>query len=77
MRSEAGVRITAKLIRAATDTTCMGPGLRRRREPLLALQQRIASDVAVAAGRPAPRGAGRGRHLQEIDAQAYDAYSKD
>ncbi len=59
VRTESGVRITAKLIRAATDRHVWAQAYEGELSHMIALQQRIASDLAVAAGRPslAPAGA--------------------
>ena len=75
VRTESGVRITAKLIRAATDRHVWAQAYEGQLSHMIALQQRIASDLAVAAGRPPLPPAG-GRTMQGIDAQAYDAYLK-
>jgi TolB-like protein/DNA-binding winged helix-turn-helix (wHTH) protein/Flp pilus assembly protein TadD len=75
VRTESGVRITAKLIRAATDRHVWAEAYEGQVSHMIALQQRIASDLAVAAGRPPLPPAG-GRKMQGIDAQAYDAYLK-
>jgi serine/threonine-protein kinase len=42
---------------------------------MISLQQRIASDLAVAAGQPGPQ-PGAQRPLRTVNAQAYDAYLK-
>jgi TolB-like protein/Flp pilus assembly protein TadD len=75
VRTESGVRITAKLIRAATDRHVWAQAYEGRLNRMIPLQQLIASDLAVAAGRP-PLPPARGRTMQGIDAQAYDAYLK-
>jgi TolB-like protein/DNA-binding winged helix-turn-helix (wHTH) protein/Flp pilus assembly protein TadD len=75
VRTESGVRITATLIRAATDRHLWAQAYEGQLNRMIPLQQRIASDVAVAAGRPPLPPAG-GRTMQGIDAQAYDAYLK-
>jgi TolB-like protein/DNA-binding winged helix-turn-helix (wHTH) protein len=64
------VHITVKLIRAATDRSSWSGTYDDDVRQMLALQRRIASDVAVAAGRPALAAA----RTQAIDPQAYDAY---
>ena len=75
VRSESGVRITATLIRAATDRHVWAHAYEGEFNHMIPLQQLIASDVAVAAGRPPLASAG-GRTRKGIDAQAYDAYLK-
>ena len=75
VRTESGVRITATLIRAATDRHLWAQAYEGQLNRMIPLQQRIASDLAVAAGRPPLPPAG-GRTMQGIDAQAYDAYLK-
>jgi TolB-like protein/DNA-binding winged helix-turn-helix (wHTH) protein/Flp pilus assembly protein TadD len=72
-RSGTGVRITAKLIRAATDRNVWADMYEEDVSRMLTVQHRIASDVAVAAGRPQPD-AGRAPHT--INSRAYDAYVK-
>ena len=71
-RSGERVYITVKLIRAATDRSSWSRTYEDDLRQMLALQRRIASDVAVAAGRPEPAAA----RSQSIDPQAYDAYIK-
>jgi len=73
VRTESGVRITAKLIRAATDQHVWSQAYEGELNHIIALQQRIAADLAVAAGRPPLPRAGR-RTLHGIDEEAYDAY---
>ena len=75
VRTESGVRITAKLIRAATERHIWAQAYESEVGYMIPLQQRIASDLSIAAGRPARPPAG-GRAMQGIDAQAYDAYVK-
>jgi TolB-like protein/DNA-binding winged helix-turn-helix (wHTH) protein/Flp pilus assembly protein TadD len=75
VRTESGVRITAKLIRAATDQHVWAQAYEGKLSHIIALQQRIASDLAVAAGRRSSPPAG-GHTMQGIDEQAYDAYLK-
>jgi tetratricopeptide (TPR) repeat protein len=75
VRAGAGVRITAQLIHAATDRHVWAQAYEGKLSHMIPLQQRIASDLAVAAGRPSLPPAG-GRTMQGIDAQAYDAYLK-
>lgn len=72
-RSGSNVRITVKLIRASTDRNVWSHTYEGSLGHMIALQQRIASDVAVAAGRPRPQPGAR-RRPQSINAQAYDAY---
>ena len=72
VRSEAGVRITATLIRAGTDRHVWAQTYDGDVSHMLALQQRIASDVAVAAGWP-PSQAARGRS-HAVNARAYELY---
>lgn len=75
VRSGTGVRITATLIRAATDRHMWTHTYEGDLRQMIALQQRIASDVAVAAGRPG-RSAVEARTPKVINALAYDAYLK-
>ena len=74
VRSGDGVRISAKLIRAATDRHVWAQSYPGDVSQMLALQRQIASDVAVAAGRPASPAARAG--AQRVDPKAYDAYVK-
>ncbi len=66
------VRITVKLIRVATDRSDWSKTYEDDVGTMLALQRRIASDIAVAAGRPQPTAA----RTQTIDPAAYEAYIK-
>ena len=75
VRAGPGVRITAQLIHAATDRHVWAQTYEGKLGHMISLQQRIASDLAVAAGRP-PRPPAGERTTQGIDAQAYDAYLK-
>ena len=75
VRSGTGVRITAQLGRVATDRVEWGKAYEGELSHMLDLQQRIASDVAVAAGL-APPPSHRRRAAQTIAAEAYDAYLK-
>jgi len=75
VRTESGVRVTTTLIRAATDRHMWAQAYDGKLNHMIPLQQLIASDLAVAAGRPALPPAG-GRTMRGIDAQAYDAYLK-
>ena len=75
VRTESGVRITAKLIRAATDRHVWAQAYEGKLSHIIALQQRIASDLAVAAEHRSSPPAG-GHTMQGIDEQAYDAYLK-
>ncbi len=68
-----GFRVTAQLSRAATDRVEWGKSYDGDLSHMLGLQQRIASDVAEAAGRPEPVA---GRTAPVINPQAYDAYVK-
>lgn len=72
-RSGRGVRITATLIRASTDRNVWAQVYEEDVTQMLTLQQRIASDVAVAAGHPQPAA---GRTQRAINPKAYDAYVK-
>ena len=69
------LRVTVRLIRAATDRHVWSQTYEGPFGQILALQQRIASDLAAAAGRPMLQNSARGK-LQEVNAQAYDAYLK-
>jgi len=75
VRSGTGVRITAQLGRVATDRVEWGKAYEGELSHMLDLQQRIASDVAVAAGLAPPPSHSR-RAAQTIAAEAYDAYLK-
>ena len=75
VRSGAGVRITAQLGRVATDRVEWGRAYEGEFSHMLDLQQRIAADIAVAAGLAAPPSQGRHR-ARTIAAEAYDAYLK-
>jgi TolB-like protein/DNA-binding winged helix-turn-helix (wHTH) protein/Flp pilus assembly protein TadD len=75
VRTEAGVRVTVTLIHAAADRHIWAHAYDGELNQMIALQQLIASDVAVAAGRP-PLDSAQGRTLRGIDARAYDAYLK-
>jgi TolB-like protein/DNA-binding winged helix-turn-helix (wHTH) protein/Tfp pilus assembly protein PilF len=72
-RSGGGVRITARLIRAATDRDVWTQIYEGDLNQMLALQQQIASEIAVAAGRGEP---GAGPTRRAIDAKAYELYLK-
>ena len=74
IRSGDGVRISAKLIRAATDRHVWAQSYSGEVSQMLGLQRQIAIDVAVAAGRPASPAARAG--TQRVDPKAYDAYVK-
>ena len=54
----------------------MGQNYEGELSQMLDLQQRIASEIAVAAGRFPPPLARHGCRTQTIDPQAYDAYLK-
>jgi TolB-like protein/DNA-binding winged helix-turn-helix (wHTH) protein/Flp pilus assembly protein TadD len=73
--TESGVRITTTLIRAATDRHVWAHAYEGRLNHMLPLQQLIASDLAVAAGRP-PLVPAQSHIVQGIDEQAYNAYLK-
>ena len=65
------VRVTAKLIRAETDRTVPGRQVYDGdMSGMFSLQQQIASDLAVAAGRPPPTAT----RAPRIDPKAYEAY---
>ena len=69
-RSGDTVRITVKLIRAATDRNLWAQIYDGDMSRMFALQQQIASDVAVAAGRRRPTAP----RAQTINPKAYEAY---
>ena len=69
-RSGDTVRITVKLIRAATDRNLWAHIYEGDMGRMFTLQQQIASDVAVAAGRRRPTAP----RAQTIDPKAYEAY---
>lgn len=73
MRSGGSVRVTAKLIRAATDRHVWTHTYDGDLAQLPAVQRQIAADVAAAAGRPAGQLA---RAHDSIDPRAYDLYLK-
>jgi TolB-like protein/tetratricopeptide (TPR) repeat protein len=75
VRSGAGVRITAQLGRVSTDHVEWGKAYEGQVSHMLGLQQRIARDVAAAAGLVTSASAGRGRS-RAIASEAYDAYLK-
>ena len=75
VRSGERVRISAQLIHAATDRHVWAQNYDDELSRILTLQQRIASDVAVAVGHP-PRHHHRKRGRQTVHPQAYDAYLK-
>ena len=70
-----GVRITAQLGRVSTDRVEWGKAYEGELSHMLDLQQKIASEIAVAAGLALPPSHSR-RPAQTIAAQAYDAYLK-
>jgi TolB-like protein/DNA-binding winged helix-turn-helix (wHTH) protein/tetratricopeptide (TPR) repeat protein len=74
-RSGENVRITVKLIRASTDRSVWSHTYDASLGHMIPLQQRIASDIAVATGQPRPQ-AGARRLPRSINPQAYDAYLK-
>jgi TolB-like protein/DNA-binding winged helix-turn-helix (wHTH) protein/Tfp pilus assembly protein PilF len=75
LRSGPRVRITAQLIRTATDRHVWAQSYEGELDSILTLQRRIVSDIAAAAGhQPAASSVRAGR--QTIDPQAYDAYLK-
>ncbi len=69
-RSGDTVRITVKLIRAETDRNLWAHIYDGDMSGMFALQQQIASDVAVAAGRRRPTAP----RAQTINPKAYEAY---
>jgi TolB-like protein/DNA-binding winged helix-turn-helix (wHTH) protein/Tfp pilus assembly protein PilF len=69
-RSGDAVRITVKLIRAATDRNLWAHIYEDDMSRMFALQQQIASDVAVAAGRRRPTAP----RAQTVNPKAYQAY---
>jgi TolB-like protein/DNA-binding winged helix-turn-helix (wHTH) protein/Flp pilus assembly protein TadD len=69
------VRINAQLIHAATDRHVWARTYDDELSGILTLQQRIASDVAAAAGR-APAASAASRRGRPVDSQAYEAYLK-
>jgi TolB-like protein/DNA-binding winged helix-turn-helix (wHTH) protein len=69
-RSGDTVRITVKLIRAASDRNLWAHVYDGDMSRMFALQQQIASDVAVAAGRSRPTAP----RAQTINPKAYEAY---
>jgi TolB-like protein/tetratricopeptide (TPR) repeat protein len=76
VRSGDRVRISAQLVHAASDRHVWARTYDGEVRHILALQQRIASEIATAAGhRPAAPSSGA-RPPPAIDPQAYDAYLK-
>lgn len=75
VRAGSRVRVTAQLIRTATDRHIWAQTYESEVGDMLAVQQRIASDIAGAAGWPAPAGITAGMR-QAIDPPAYEAYVK-
>jgi TolB-like protein/DNA-binding winged helix-turn-helix (wHTH) protein/tetratricopeptide (TPR) repeat protein len=69
-RSGEKVRITVKLIRAETDRTLLAQIYDGDVSGMFTLHQQIASDLAVAAGRPRPSPV----RAPTINSKAYDAY---
>ena len=69
------VRVTVQLIRAATDRHVWSQTYEGPFGQMLILQQRIAMDLAAAAGRPLVQNSGRAK-LKEVNPQAYEAYLK-
>lgn len=67
------VRVTVQLIRAATDRHVWSQTYEGPFGQMLTLQQRIAMDLAAAAGRPLVQNSGRAK-LKEVNPQAYEAY---
>jgi TolB-like protein/DNA-binding winged helix-turn-helix (wHTH) protein/Flp pilus assembly protein TadD len=76
VRSGERVRISVQLIHAATDRHVWAQNYDDEVSRILTLQQRIASDVAVAVGHPPAASATSRRGRQSVDPQAYDAYLK-
>lgn len=75
VRSETGVRITVQLSRAATDRVEWGTSYEGEVSHMLPLQQRIAAEIAVAAGQDAPA-LDKTRSTRAVNPKAYDAYVK-
>jgi TolB-like protein/Flp pilus assembly protein TadD len=73
--SASGVNIRVTLVGAATDHHVWAQTYKGDLSYMMALQQRIASDIGLAAGRP-PAATVGSRTLQAINARAYDAYIK-
>jgi tetratricopeptide (TPR) repeat protein len=69
-RSGETVRVTINLIRAATDRSLWTQIYDNDVSRMFALQQRIASDLAVAAGQPRPTAV----RAQTVEPKAYEAY---
>jgi TolB-like protein/Tfp pilus assembly protein PilF len=69
------LRVTVQLIRAATDRQVWSQTYEGPFAQMLALQQRIAFDVAAAAGRPMLPNSARAT-MKDVNPQAYDAYLK-
>jgi TolB-like protein/DNA-binding winged helix-turn-helix (wHTH) protein/Flp pilus assembly protein TadD len=74
-RSGTAVHITTRLVRAATDRNVWAHRYEGDLSDMLPLQQRIASEITVAAGHRGPE-AGRGRTPQSVNPRAYDAYAR-
>jgi len=76
IRSAAGVGITVHLIRAATERDVWAETYHDDLRHMIGLQQRIASEIAAAAGRQPPPLRGGVAATQAINPQAYDLYLK-
>jgi len=74
VRSGARVSITVQLVRAATDRHIWARSFDGELSRMMTLQQRIASEIAIAAGRGAP-GSATSR-VRDVDPVAYDTYVK-
>ena len=75
VKSESGVEITVHLIRTATERDVWAQTYPGDPSHMIGLQQRIASEIAVAAGRAALPSGGTAI-TQAIVPQAYEAYLK-
>ena len=69
------LRVTVQLVRAATDRHVWSQTYEGPFGQMLTLHQRIALDLATAAGRPLLQNSGRAK-LKEVNARAYEAYLK-
>lgn len=74
VRSGTRVRITVQLVRAATDRHIWARSYDDELSRMMSLQQLIAAEIAIAAGRAAPRSSTPRR--RDVDPVAYDAYLK-
>ena len=73
-RSGTRVRVTAQLIRVATDHHLWAHSYDGELDEILTLQRRIAADIAAATGHREARPSANARDGRKIDPQAYESY---